>query len=323
MYEDALSLPLVGTQVYVYGLAVMLGCWLAIALLVWLTRGQQKERLAIAYTALLALPLGFVLARLLFVLLDPGFAPLLSVSSAWDVSTGGFAMYGALCGAVLAALLAAKITKLPWQRLLDLLAPAIAAFLIPARLGEGATALGLSRPLTTPFIAESFLAQRDAYDAYLRTYVIEALVAAVLLLVLLRALARNKKSGQVFALFCLLYGLSQTLMESLRYDGHLRYSFVGVQQVLSVTLFAVTMIVLAVRLLRLRKGRVLPAAALIALPLILAAILGIEFLIDRSELGKLFSYALYLLVLAIAGSLGILLLKQEGPHVQADDGAHQ
>ena len=51
--------------------------------------------------------------------------------------------------------------------------------------------------------------------------------------------------------------------------------------------------------------------ALISVPVVLLAIVGVEFLIDRSELGKLFSYALYLLALAVPAVLGMLMLNME------------
>ena len=136
------------------------------------------------------------------------------------------------------------------MRMLDLLSPALAAFLVPARLGEGFTTLGISRPLTTSWLTDSFLASRDAYDSYLRTYLLEAATALILAVFLIRMLRRNVKEGLVFSSFCLLYGVTQTLMESLRYDGHLRYGFIGVQQVLSAALFGVTLIALSVRALR-------------------------------------------------------------------------
>lgn len=311
MLTDARAFPLLGTQVYAFGLLVMLGSWLAMSLLLWLTRGQPRERLAVAWTAALGLPLGLALARLMYCLLDPGFAPFISLRNILALRGGGFAMYGALIGAVLAAWLSAKLTRVPAAGLLDRLAPALAAFLVPARLGEGFTALGISRPLTTPLLANSFLAFRDEYDAYLRTYLLEAAVAALLLAILLRYLRKKPMPGNTFLLFGLLYGLTQTLMESLRYDGHLRYSFVGVQQVLSAVLFSLVILLLALRHIRGGLGARLPAFAMAGLAVTLPALVGIEFLIDRSELGKLFSYLLYLLALAIPGVLGILMLNKE------------
>lgn len=312
MHEDALSLEFLGVRFYAYGLCVMLGFWLAVLTLMLLCRKSAREKLAAAWTALLALPLGFLLARLTYGLLDPVFRPFLSLGNLLDVTTGGFSMFGTLAGAFIAGLLGARIAGLEPARLLDRLAAALLVFLVPARLGEGFTALGISRPLTTPWLASSFLALQDEYDAYLRTYLLEALIAALLFACLLRVLKKARGDGAALLRFGLLFGLSQTLMESLRYDGHLRYSFIGVQQVLSAALFSASLIVIAARALKNgRAGKTLPILALALLPLILGAIVGIEFLIDRSELGKLFSYLLYILALAIPGVLGILMLKRE------------
>jgi phosphatidylglycerol:prolipoprotein diacylglycerol transferase len=313
MYEDALAFPLFGTQIYAYGLAVMLGCWLGLGLLIFMSRRQPQEKKAAAYAGVLMIPLGFILARLMYCLLDPAFAPLLSVRNILDIRTGGYAMYGALIGAAAAVLIGARLAGVRTNRMLDLLSPALLAFLVPARLGEGFTALGISRPLTTDWLAGSFLAMQDDYDAYLRTYLLEALIAALLLFILLRFLSSKPKDGQTFMFFCLLYGITQTLMESLRYDGHLRYSFIGVQQVLSAALFSIALAVMAARLLKKTQGshHLLPILSLALIPLILGAIIGVEFLVDRSELGKLFSYGLYVLVLSVPAALGLLMLKQE------------
>ncbi len=320
MFEGALSFPLFGVQVYAYGLMVMIGCWLGFAVILFLSRGRENERKAASLTALLSLPLGILLSRALYCLGDPSFAPLMNLKNALDVTTGGFSMYGALVGAVLAALTASRFSGVKPARTLDLLSPALAAFLIPARLGEGFTTLGVSRPLTTQWLSDSFLAMRDEYDAYLRTYLLEAFIALVILLVLLRILSGKPKNGRVFTLGCLLYGVTQTLMESLRYDGHLRHSFIGVQQVLSAALFSGVIILLAARLLRHQAGlKALPLLSLILLPLILGGIIGAEFMVDRSALGKLFSYALYLLILAFPLALGILLHQKEDRIEQKTD----
>ena len=312
MFDDSATLILLGKQAFAYGAMVMLGCWLALAVLFFLSRKDEILHRAAAITAILALPLGFVLARLAFALLDPNFAPLLTLKNLFKVSYGGYAFYGALAGALIAGLIGARSAGVKKSKALDLVALAVLAFLVPARLGEGFTALGVSRPLTTEFLINSFLARRDEYDAYLRTYLLEAVIAAVLLVILLKVDHKLVSEGQVFTLCCMRFGVSQTRRESLRYDGHLRYSFVGVQQVLSAALFSVTIIVLAIRLLKARPhSRLLPILALISVPVVLLAIVGVEFLIDRSELGKLFSYALYLAVLAIPVTLGILLIHQE------------
>lgn len=310
MYPDAMAFPFLGTEIYAYGLCLMAGVLLGLGTLYQLSRKRGLMPAAVL-TGFLSLPLGLLLARLLYVTGDPMFSPYLSLANFMNLRTGGFAMYGALSGAVLGALAAARITGVKPSRVLDLLVPALAAFLIPARLGEGFTVLGISRPLTTPWIAGSFLARQEVYEAYLRTYLLEAILALALLIILLLALKRSGRSGNVFLLACLLYGISQTLMESLRFDGHLRLSFVGIQQVLSAVLFSVALIVLAVRTLKKPGGKALPVLSLALLPLVVAGAIAVEFMIDRSPMGKLPAYGLYLLLLAIPAGLGMLMYRRE------------
>jgi phosphatidylglycerol:prolipoprotein diacylglycerol transferase len=319
MYDDTLAFAFLGTEIYAYGLMVMLGVWAGLVLFYALCGKCPALKDAAVLTGLMALPLALMLARLLYCLGDPAFHPLLSLKNVLNLRTGGFAMYGALTGAVLTALMAARLGKISAAPLLDRLAPALAAFLIPARLGEGFTMLGLSRPLTIEAVAGSFLARQESYGSFLRTYLIEALVAMILLWVLMTKLRRPHKAGQVFTLGCLLYGISQTLMESLRFDGHLRYSFVGLQQVLSAVLFGVTLIVLAARAIRRGGKKTLPFITLALLPVIVGAAIALEFMIDRSSAGKIAAYGLYILLLAIPAQLGILLLRQEAAHDQRAD----
>ncbi|MDD4079850.1 MAG: prolipoprotein diacylglyceryl transferase [Eubacteriales bacterium] len=311
MYPDTLAFPFLGTEIYAYGLCLLAGTFLGLGILYRLSR-KRNLMPAAALTGFLALPLGLILARLLFVFGDPIFRPYLSFANIFNLRTGGFAMYGALAGAVLGALFSARANRVKAARVLDILAPALMAFLIPARLGEGFTVLGISRPLTTPWIAGSFLARREPFEAYLRTYALEAFVALVLLIILLFALKRYRRPGNVFLMGCLLYSITQTLMESLRFDGHLRLSFVGIQQVLSAVLFSAALIVLAVRALKKPGGKALPVLSLILLPLIIAGAIAVEFMIDRSPIGKLPAYGLYLLLLAIPLGLGMLLFRREG-----------
>jgi len=320
MFEDTLSFSVGGIRLYGYGLALMLGCWLGVAMLLFLSRKTQRERWAAALTAALSLPLGLLFARLVYCFIDPGFRPFISLKNVLDLSTGGLSMYGALLGAVVAALVSARIARVKSARMLDLSAPALAAFLISARLGEAFTSLGISRPLTTGWLAGSFLATRGDYDAYLRTWLLEAIAALVILLLLLRRLKAAGRDGRVFTLACLLYAVTQTLFESLRNDGHLSYGFIKVHQVASAVLLAGVLVFLSVRLLKNhREKKFLPVLTLSLLPLVLGGLIGVEFMLDRSTLGKLISYAAFLAVLAIPLTLGLMLYRQEAGVGQGTD----
>lgn len=313
MFFQVMSASAFGLNFYIYGLFIAAACLAAGILLLFSGRKSEVLKDAAALTCLLSPILALLFARAVYCLFDANFRQLASFAAALDLTIGGLSMFGALLGAVLGALLAAKWAKVKTFKWLDMLTPALFLFVAIARLGEGYTSLGISRPLITGVLDNTFLAFHDEYDAYLRTYYLESAMGFLLCGFSLRNLLKQDgHRGDVALTGALLFGLSQNLFESLRYDGHLRYSFVGLQQVLSVTLFTLALVIFAVRLLKQNKARGLAIVSLCALPIVLAAILGIEFMIDRSQLSKWLSYGIYIVVLCIPLALGLVMRKRSG-----------
>lgn len=312
MDAQTLTLSLWGLEVYPYGLMLATGCLAACGLLLYRAGQDERRRNAAALTCLLSLLLGLFLSRLVYVLAEVSFAPFLTLANALNLRLGGFSMYGALIGAVLGAALCAGWTGLRAGELLDLLTPSLFLFILFARLGEQYTALGISRPLVTGVLDQTFLAFRTEYDAYLRTYLLESAAALLLLIASLLYAKKSRPAGKVFLFGALHFGVWQTLFESLRFDSHLRFSFIGLQQLLSAFLFIGVMIYLAVGLLHAKRRRSkLAILSLCLLPAVTAAIIGLEFMIDRSQVNKWLSYAAYVAVLLVPSTLGQLLLKEE------------
>lgn len=307
MYEDALSFSLFGQEVFLYGLFVSLGALAAILLFAALCRRQKLPGGTAALFGALALPLGLICSRLLFCLLDFRFHGLFSPRAALSFWGGGFSMVGALLGAALAGALTAKKQRLSALALLDVLSPALLLFIAFARLGEPYTeVLGRSRPLVIDWVKNSFLAISDGYDAYLRTYALEALTALILCIILLIYLRRRPRRGNVLFTGMLLLGCTQVLWESLRFDAHMRQSFISMQQILFACMFAVPLIRSALRCKR--KGYLIAAIAVCAL--VAGGAVGIEFMIDRSGVSRLLLYAVYALLLALPAALGLYFQKR-------------
>lgn len=307
----AATIQFLGLKLYTYGLYLSLGCLFAGALLFSLCRGDAKLRSFAGFAALLSPLLGLVLARLVWALAEVQFAPFLSFKNILNLSTGGLSMFGALAGAVLGGILAARLTGQAVGPALDRLMPALLVFVAVARLGEGYTSLGISRPLVTGVLNKSFLAFQDEYDAYLRTYLLESFAAMLICLFSLLSLQRRRPWG-VTLMVLLSFGLSQNFLESLRYDGHIRFSFIGLQQVLAVVLFGLVLIFLAVRLLKQNQERKLALLSLGLLPLVLGAMLFLEFKIDRSEMSKWLTYGLYALLHLVPLCLGLRMIRKGG-----------
>lgn len=308
MELSTIYLSIGSIRLYPYGLMVFLGGAVALALFVRLAK--QKDKSDAPY---LALPLmvffGLILSRLLYACFDESFWQVMSLKNLLTLSNGGMSMMGALMGCALGVVVAYK--KMGSETLLglDALSVAAPAFLFFTRLGERFTAIGISRALTGKNLKASLFVFEDTYGHYLKTFVLEALVAALLFIVLYLLYRHQAKRGATFMRFLILFGATQTVLESLRYDAHMRFSFISVQQIIAVTFFGVALIVLAKR--NWNHHRVISLLLLILLPIVIAVGLALEFMIDRSPIADGVLYLAYIAILSIPTMIALYLLHLE------------
>lgn len=315
---DTVLFEIGGLPVYGYGAAVAAAALLFCSLL--LIRARKNGLFAAAGACALSVFFGFVFSRLLYTVTDQ--VPLSHFSAEMLIrfDAGGFSMYGALLGAAAGCALAARWSGNGAPKLMDALAPCLMLFILIVRVAEWGGSLGLSRELTEerdPWLRETFLAaDQDGYR-YLRVYLLEA-VAALILLIILLADRKRRPAGNVMLRAMLLYGAVQTLMESLRYDQHMKFGFVGVQHILSYAVLCLALVILILRRRRTeKKDRTAMTAAILILPAAGISVL-LEFLIDRTSVSRYLLYAVYALLMGGMAGLGFTLLKRtEKEHISA------
>lgn len=308
MTEETITFSLLGMTGSWYGVFV---AWGALLTLIFFARYCKIEGVrpgTAPLFAVLAIPLGLLCSRLLFCLLDFRFLGMFSLRAAAMFWGGGFSMVGALLGAALAAVLTARIQRVRPGTLLNILAASVFFFICCERIAEQFTELlGRSRPLTTDWLANSFLAEFDGYDGLLRTYVLEAVTAAALAIYMAaRVTHRGTVRGCLIA-GMLLLGCTQVFWESLRFDRHIRYSFISLQQILYALMFAVPLVYCAAKC-----GKKQVITALIVCAALVGAVVGLEFAIDRSSISDLLLYIPYALILAVPAVLGLRYQKRSG-----------
>lgn len=309
LWEEAPKVFFLGVEVYAFGLYAALGAALALLVVSLLLRREGAKKGTAPLMGALCLALGFLGSRLLFCLLDRSLGGMMPLRGFFLVTGGGYSMMGALAGGCLGAALAGRLTGQSPLRMVDLAAPALLLFAACERLGEGYLSdFGVSRPLLGDALRGSFLAVEGAYDWYLATYLLESFAALVLALILLRSAEKRERPGNTLLLSMLLYGAVQTLMESLRYDRHMSFSFVGAQHVLAMALLGAAVILLAARNWKTRRG--LALAAIVSVPLVAGLGVGLEFMIDRTTLSRYLLYAAYVLMIAVPTCLGLRLRKE-------------
>ena len=315
LWEEAPITELCGVQVYTFGLYCMIGTLTAVAAILVLCRREQMKKGTGTLLSCLSIIGGIIVSRLVFSVLyhisSTGFPPY-----AWiRITAGGWCLSGAVFGVFCAAWLCARITKQNTGKLLDITACSLPLFICAERIGEhlfNSDGFDISRQLQPgAFPADTFLAIKDSfYDgvSFLATYRIAAGFAIVLFLALvLFYVYAERNSGDLWIMFMILAGAGGILLESLRYDQFLEYSFVRFQQVAAAVLLAWGVILAGVRSGKKKKG--LFIGAVFSLILAIGICIGIEFALDRTAISH---YVLYLIMAAAVSApaaTGILLLR--------------
>ncbi len=245
-FEDMILFSVFGKPVTAYALclALSLGAGLFLFFAVGKKRRVPGDTLWLA--ALLALPLGLICARAFYCIVRIYYFLEVGLGAALRFWEGGYALWGAVGGAVLAVWIAAKIKKQPAAPLLDAAAVSGALIIGLMRFAEYFSGEGrgfyLENEAFCFFPVAVFRA--DYEEWHLAVFLWEGLIALIILAVLLR---KQRKPGNTAKLFLILYSACQILMESLRQDNTLRWLFVRVSQLTAALVIAGFLIAAVIR----------------------------------------------------------------------------
>ena len=198
----------------------------------------------------------------------------------WD---GGYSLFGALGGLILAAFLTAKWQRAPIGVMLDgvgLAAP-VGAFI--ERLAQTGTGVGWGDAINSEWLMPIGVTE----NAWHPVYLYQAACAFILLLALVVWIVIRKGQpipGDLLLVFMVLYGCSEVVLESLCSDGHMVvHHFVHISQIIAIVLPVIALAAWTARLVK--KGA--KKDQIIAIWLVTAAMIGIgikqEFAVDHSE----------------------------------------
>ena len=236
--------------------------------------------------ALLALPLGLLGARLFYCLCRLMLYVEMGLDGALRLWEGGYALWGAVGGAVIAALLTAKITRQSAVKLLDALAAPAALTIALARFSEFANGEGIGLEVYNPMLQRFPIAVYNAdWDTWFYAiFILEGTVA--LGMALLLHFSRMTRPGSKAKMLMILYCAAQILLESLRRDNFLRWLFVRVSQLTAVLVLGGMMFWALYRWVKAPQADRMPRKRLIINWVTFLACVGIciamEFAVDKS-----------------------------------------
>ena len=255
MWPDPVAFEIFGRPVYWYGILIATGVLIGIYLAMGYARRLKFDPEMILDFALLAIPFAIVGARLYYVVFqweiykhNP-----IDMFKIWE---GGLAIYGAVIGGIVAAMIFLRWRKVNFWDLVDIVSPSLILGQAIGRWGNFFNQEAYGRLVTDkawqwfPF-AVYIEAKREWHMA---TFFYESMWNLLVFIFLMYYRKRRKRPGDIFLLYLLLYSCGRIVIEGLRTDS-LYWGPFRVSQLLAGLLIAFSIIMLVVR-----RRRVEPAA---------------------------------------------------------------
>lgn len=218
-------------SVSVYGVLIAA----AIAVGVCLCSRREKEmglpREISVDLALWAVPLGVIGARIYYVIFqwDMYASNPLRILYIWE---GGLAIYGAVIGGAAGAYLLSKRRKVAFSQLADLVAPSLILAQAIGRWGNFFNGEAYGYLIENEALHFFPVAVQVAGQWHMATFFYESLWDLIGFFVLWKKRNQMKKSGDLFLLYLVWYGLGRSVIEGLRTDS-LMLGSLRISQVLS------------------------------------------------------------------------------------------
>lgn len=232
---------ILGKDIYWYGLIIVFGMLLSI-FLVW----KDKRKYGISWdditTFLIwAIVIGIACARIYYVVFKWDYYSnhLGEVFKIWN---GGIAIYGAIIGALITAIVFCKIKKISFLNLCDFCAPYLALAQSIGRWGNFVNREAFGSATNSFLRMGIFDSSINGYIFVHPTFLYESLITLSIFIVLMFVKKNQKFDGQLFYLYMILYGIGRAFVEGMRTDSLMLGEF-RVSQILAI-LFAGVFVVI-------------------------------------------------------------------------------
>lgn len=310
---DRVALIIEDIFLYWSSILMVLSAAAAICLYLCFYLGKGGNGAAAAVSVPVALVTSLFLARLIHWYFRPDGYPGM-VEALTDYTSGGYALLGVFLGCGLTAVLLWML-RLEKQlgRMLDAMCLGGGAGIAVGRLACFFSAADRGQILVNfkelPFAYPVVNAVSGAEEYRLATFVIQSAAVGLIVLILsIFFLAGKLRRWDATRLFLLLYCLSQTILDSTRYDSlYMRSNgFISVVQLVSAIVFVAMIVTLSVRMIRAGGFR----AWLIPMWLAMAGLMGgagyMEYYVQRHGDKAVFSYSVMTACLCTMALLALI-----------------
>ena len=238
-----------GIEIYWY--AILLVTAMVIAIIMFKKRdGLYNIKFNdIVDLLLYLLPISIICARLYYIVFNLEYY-LQNPREILNMRSGGIAIYGAIIGGIITCFIFCKKRRINILDLLDYMAPGLVLGQAIGRWGNfiNVEAYGTA----TNSLLRMGIIENGTYIEVHPTFLYESIACFAIFIILLLMKNKKKFNGQIAFTYLSLYSLERFFVERLRTDS-LMIGNIRVSQMLSVIIFAVSVIIYILKLHKLRK----------------------------------------------------------------------
>jgi phosphatidylglycerol---prolipoprotein diacylglyceryl transferase len=225
---DRVFLQVGSLSIYWYGVIIAAGVFIALYMAM-----RESDRLGInkdlfVDLVVFAIPISILFARIYYVTFEwerYAGGPWWKIFAVWE---GGIAIHGALIGAVLTAVVFARIKKVPFWQLADIAAPSLIVGQAIGRWGNFMNQEAHGGPITDQGVLDThyallpdFIMNQMCIEGthYYPTFLYESLWNILVLILLLLLRRKNPIRGTVFLTYLATYSVGRFFIEGMRTDS--------------------------------------------------------------------------------------------------------
>ena len=266
-HMDRIAFSLFGIDVNWYGLIITCGMILAVLYALWHAKHEGVKSDHIIDLALALIFCGVIGARLYYVIMEFDQylvsggtflqnlgGTLYNCIAIWN---GGLAIYGGIIAGFLAALVAARVKRIPFPVIADIAGPAVMVGQIIGRWGNFVNVEAYGAETTLPWRmgvlysfndGVSFVSEKFVHP----TFIYESLWNLLGLILITYFYKKKKFHGQMFLSYMTWYGFGRMLIEGLRADS-LYVGSIRISQLVGFVTFVVGAVLIIYNLQRVKK----------------------------------------------------------------------
>lgn len=217
---NPVAFHILGKPIYWYGIiiasAVLIGIYLAMD---YAEKLKYDPEMILDF-CLFAIPVAIVGARIYYVIFqwDLYRDHPIDMVKIWE---GGLAIYGGVIGGIITAVIFAKRRKVPFWDIADICTPSLILGQAIGRWGNFFNQEAYGYPITNPkwqwFPAAVYIEANQQW--HMATFFYESMWNFIVFFILLYMKRHRKFSGEIFALYLVLYSCGRLVIEGLRMDS--------------------------------------------------------------------------------------------------------